>query len=314
MKFLQNKQLRGTVLVLIAAMLWGFLGNAVQFLFHYRNVTPEWISMIRLFVAGALILTYTYCKQGKKIFAIWKSRIDVIRLLIYSIFGILAVQFTYFVAIDKSNAATATVIQYVGPAMVLAYISLRNLTMPTKWEIAAICAAIAGVFLIATHGNIHELALSREALIWGLLSALAFAVYAIQPLKLLQNRDVFVVVGWGMLIACFTVTLIYRPWTMSPPEWDFIMVLLLAFSILFGAMAGYLCFMAGLKLVGATKASLYSCLEPVAAAVFGVLWLKTQLVIIDYLGFVLIIGAVVLICLQKDKNAAVVLVKEAGEE
>ena len=40
-------------------------------------------------------------------------------------------QYAYLMAIESTNAGTATVIQYVAPIIILAYVSLKNKQLPT---------------------------------------------------------------------------------------------------------------------------------------------------------------------------------------
>ena len=44
-----------------------------------------------------------------------KEKADLLRLLIFAFCGISLCQFTYFMAIEASNAGTATVLQYLSP-------------------------------------------------------------------------------------------------------------------------------------------------------------------------------------------------------
>ena len=72
---------------------------------------------------------------------IWQYKENRISLPIFAIFGMLPAQYTYFVAIKYSNAATATVLQYTGPVLIVLYMSLRQKRLPSVSEcIAVICA------------------------------------------------------------------------------------------------------------------------------------------------------------------------------
>ncbi len=82
-------------------------------------------------------------------------------------------QYSYFTTIQHSNAGTATVLQYTGPAMILAYLCLRARRRPKMYELAALCCAMIGTFIMATHGNIHSLAIPPAALFWGMVAAVA---------------------------------------------------------------------------------------------------------------------------------------------
>ncbi len=60
-------------------------------------------------------------------------------------------------------------------------VSVRNKKVPQRIEMLALVLAVGGTFLLATHGNITNLAISTETLVWGLASAVAMALYNLIP-------------------------------------------------------------------------------------------------------------------------------------
>ena len=67
---------------------------------------------------------------------------------------------------------------------VLAYSCVKDRVAPTVSEIFSMFLAIAGTFLIATHGQLNQLAITPKGLAWGLVSAFAYALYIILPIQL----------------------------------------------------------------------------------------------------------------------------------
>ncbi len=76
-------------------------------------------------------------------------------------------QLTYLEAIHATNAGTATVLQYLCPIGVLAYSCIKDRVAPTVSEIISMVLAIAGTFLIATHGQLNQLAITPKGLALG---------------------------------------------------------------------------------------------------------------------------------------------------
>lgn len=116
-----ESRIKGIVLVITAAMLWGVSGTVAQFLFQKNGFTPEWLVVIRLLISGIALLVFAVIKGGQDIFQIWKSKEDCIKLILFSIIGMLGVQYTYFAAIKYGNAATATILQYMSPVIITCY-------------------------------------------------------------------------------------------------------------------------------------------------------------------------------------------------
>jgi drug/metabolite transporter (DMT)-like permease len=59
--------------------------------------------------------------------------------------------------------------------------------------------------------------------------------------------------------------------------------------------------LAGVKIIGPTKASLISCFEPLATIVFTVLFLGTVLLPVDYAGMACIMITVVMLTVKKNR-------------
>ena len=122
---MSKAMIRGFIFAITAAILWGFSGTFGQFLFQERGINVEWLITMRMLVSGLLLLLFAKSWERAKVFLIWKNRKDAIQLLIFSITGMLAVQYTYFAAIQHSNAATATVLQYVGPILIAVFLAMK---------------------------------------------------------------------------------------------------------------------------------------------------------------------------------------------
>lgn len=287
---------RGAVLTIIGGTLWGFSGTCGQFLMQTKGLTSNWLVPIRLLTAGLLLLLICYLKEGKKIFHIWKK--DALGILIFGSVGMSMCQYTYFTAIGASNAGTATVLQYIGPVLILIYISLRNMQLPRWNELVAIGLAVFGTFLLATHGDPKSMVLSEQALFWGLLSAVALAVYTVQPGKMLKEYGSAVVTAWGMLIGGILLCTIFRPWSIAVTV-DTTVLMGMAVVVIVGTVIAFACYMEGIRLVGPKKGSLYASVEPVSATVFSVLWMHVSFGMMDFLGFLCIISTIYLLAVDK---------------
>lgn len=120
---------KGMLNVLIAAVLWGSSGVCAQYIMEQSRMSSQFLTMIRLLFAGLILVTFSFM-HGDKIFSILKNRKDALSLLIFSVVGALTVQLTFLLTIEKSNAATATVLQFLSPTIIVAWFALarRNTT------------------------------------------------------------------------------------------------------------------------------------------------------------------------------------------
>lgn len=281
--------------------LWGVSGVCGQFLFQNKDVTASWLVPVRLMMAGIFMLCFYIWKDKKKAFAIWQKKENRWGILIYGLAGMMLCQYSYFQTIEWSNAGTATVIQYLGPALIVVWVCLQTRRLPERKEIIGVLLALLGIFLIATHGNPTSLALSGRALLMGLISAVSVVIYTVQPEKLQKQFPTPLILAWGMLIGGCVLTVLFRPWHQTVIV-DAQMVTTLLVVILLGTMASFSLYMTGVKLIGSVKASLYSCVEPVASMVLTAVWMKVQFTLPDIIGTVCIILTIIILALPSGKR------------
>lgn len=300
----QRNSWKGFILAIGSATLWGVSGAFGQFLFEHRGINAEWLVSVRLLISGMILLSIAALRKDPSLQNIWKNRKDAIQLLLFSILGMLAVQYTFFAAIAHSNAATATVLQYSGPVLIAGYLAIRNRKMPRPVEYLAIVLAVAGTFLLVTHGSFDSLSISGWALFWGLASAVAMAYYSIQPARLLKRFSSSVIIGWGMLIGGLALSCTHAPWR-ATGTWDSYTVLFLAFIILLGSLVAFYGYITAVKLIGPQSTSLLASAEPLSAAIIAVLWLKVPFSSIDWLGSSCILAAIFLLTLERKPKVSV---------
>ena len=280
----------GIMLVLISGIMWGFSGVIGQYIFLNSTMNSVQLSIIRQFVSGIILLTISVIKKDKKLFSVWKSGKRICSFLFFSLTGILGLQLTYFLAIEYSNAATGTIIQFTYIIMILVYTAIVLHNKPKSYETVAVLCAFCGIFLIATHGQLNSLAVSKESLIWGLSSAVCFTIYCLYPQKLYDDFGLINVIGWGSVLS--SILLAVTTGTYRLPEVPANIILLSVAVAIIGSLFPFVLYGIGIRILGSVKASLFVTVEPVTSAVLTWLCFKTKFVLPDIVGFVLILGAI----------------------
>jgi len=288
---------KGIILGILAATLWGISGTSGQFLFQQKAINVEWLITIRLLISGICLLLFANF-NNENLFAIWRNKKDSIQLIIFSIIGMLGVQYTYFAAIKHSNAATATVLQFVGPILIAVYLAIKYKKLPKPIEIIAIILAVAGTFLLVTHGKLNSLSISPLALFLGLASAITLAIYSLQPKQLLTKYNAAVVIGWAMLIGGIVFSFVKFPWEIEG-IWDWETTLSVGFVVFLGTLVAFYSYLTATKIIGAQKTSLLSSAEPLVAVLLSVTWLNIPFETIDWIGSLCIISTIFLLSRRK---------------
>ncbi len=261
-----------------------------QFLFQYKGATAKWLVPWRLTLAGGILLLIYFGMMGKGIFEIWKERRNRRDILLYGLFGLMLCQYSYYQTIEWSNAATATFIQYIGPTLIIIYTCLRMKRYPKWQEIVAIIFATTGIFLIATHGDPGNLAISTRALIMGLISSVTVVIYTLQAQNLQKQFPTLLILGWGMFLGGLVLMVLFRPWTAESVIIDYQTLGVVAFIVFVTTIISFGLYMTGVTMCGGVKAGMMACIEPVCSAVLTAALFHVSFTPMDLIGFGLILG------------------------
>lgn len=293
-----SQRRRGVCLVVFGSLLWGVSGVNTQYLFHELQFSPEWLVVMRLLFSGVILLAYEYLKNKQNIFTILKSSDDFKALLLFSVVGMLSIQYTYFLAIAYGNAATATILQNLSPIFVACYFMFQYKKLPSFIETSAIALAIFGTFLLVTKGNIHSLAMSVPAFTWGTISGIAAAFYVIFPRKLLQKWNSTLVIGWAMLFAGTIMSFFYSPFHFVG-IWSFTALLNVVFVIFFCTVVAFYCYIDSINYISPTETSTLASVEPLSAVILSIVILNIPFGLTDCIGALCIMMTVFILARVK---------------
>lgn len=289
---------KGRIYTLIGAIGWGLSGACGQYLMNDSAVSPIYLTALRMIIAGVFLTILAFFKQPEQFKTLISTPKEMFQILYFGIFGLMLCQLTYLIAIHDSNAGTATVLQYTCPILIVIYVSLKEKTVPTVMEFAAIFFALVGTFVIATHGNPFNLSLTPAGLFWGIISAFTYALYTLLPGKLIQQLGSLIVTGLGLLSggilfyigsASWQYTIQWKPYTFMA----FIGI------IGIGTIFAYTLYLEGVSIIGPVQGSLLASAEPISSVFFSIILLGEVFQGIDILGIVFILIAVYLITMKE---------------
>ena len=289
-----NERKKGLLMVCLGASMWGASGVAGQYLLQDCGLTAGWLVVSRMLLAGVILLAVDVFQYRESILRVWHDKKDAWDLVLFAILGLLAVQYTYFASIKCGNAAAATVLQYLMPIFIVGYTAVTCRKWPQVIEVICVMMAIGGTFLLVTHGNVHELSIPLPALLWGLSSAVAAAVYTMKPKRLIRKWRPTLIIGWGMLVGGVFLTPFCPPWQV-PGEWTALSGLIYAYVIIFGTVVAFGCYLGSIRYIQPAEASILGSMEPLAAILLSITFLQAGFGFMDILGTALIIGTVFLL-------------------
>ncbi|BAP84704.1 membrane protein [Paucilactobacillus hokkaidonensis JCM 18461] len=281
---------KGLLWATLASELWGISGTVLQYISQNLAIPATWFLSVRTLSAGIVLLIIGAIIEGKRIFAIFIDWKLVGWLIAYSLFGLMANLYTFYMSVQKGNAAAATILQYLSPLFIVLG-GLVILRRPMRSDLIAFAISLVGLFLAITKGNIHELSIPMDALIWGILSGVTAACYVVLPRKIVEEHSPIVVLGWGMLISGVLFN-IWHPVWVDAPQLNFKLVSSLAVVVIVGTILAFSVLLYSLNFAPSAVISIVDAVQPVVTFILSVIFLHVKLSWIEVLGSALIILAI----------------------
>ncbi|MBC5582608.1 EamA family transporter [Eggerthella sp. NSJ-70] len=302
---LRRRHLRGVLCALVGAGLWGFSGACAQYLLANYDITPSFITAVRMLGAGALFLIVLAVRNRGLLAAMLRDGRTLGQLAVFGGVGLFLCQITYTIVIGYTNAGTATVLQTTGIAFVMLFTCAATRRLPRVREAVGLVAAIAATWLIATQGDPSALYLPLVGLAWGIANGLSVAFYIMYPKRLFARWGSFAVTGIGMLFGGVVATAVYLGGValgepLALPSLDAMGVAVFAAFIVVGTFAAFALYLHGVSVVGSVEGSLLGAIEPVSATVIATLWLGTAFTGADLAGCALMIAMIFLVTGKKE--------------
>ena len=278
---------RALASMVIAAVLWGISGNIAKILFQAHTISPQWLAAFRALVVGVVLYALLRPPFPRK---------HILRLFFYAIVGFTGVQIFFYLAIAYASAPIATLLEFLSIPLITLYETVVNKQHLSKIKIAVIFLAVMGTTLLSfgdTHGL--RLAISPLGLLFGLLAAIAAAIYPLMGVPLVREYGAWNLTTWGMVIGGIALSLWIPPWNVHPTGNITIAILLILFVVLFGTLAAYGLYMSSLNLLSASEANIIGLLEPLTSAFVGILLLHEFMTPLQYVGGVIMLAAIVIL-------------------
>ena len=293
----KTKGKKAAVLVIASAMLWGTYGSFLTAI-TARGMSANVVNFLRFASTSLPILAYLLAKDRAAL------RVKKKDLWLFAANGLASILFftaCYAAAIRETKIATAAALLYTAPAIV----PLLFAEKLTPRKIACVLLSVLGCALVSGLGG-GGAALNLRGLLLGLGAGLGYALYSIFS-RLIQQRGypTYTNVCWTFLIAAAAyLAIAFADGTAAQivrlPGATLISVV----CGLFTGLLAYLFYTAGLRELEPSRAAQLATIEPVFAALLGVVLFRQRLSPTEILGVALVVAAVVGMNLRRSEKSA----------
>ena len=295
------KKNRAALAVIASAVLWGTYGAFLTAI-EGRGMSADVINFLRFAATSLPILLFFLAKDRRAL------RVKKADLPLFAANGLASILFftaCYAAAIRETKIATAAALLYTAPAIVLLLSALLFSEKLTPRKIACVLLSVLGCALVSGLGS-GGARLTFRGLLLGLGAGLGYALYSIFS-RLIQQR------GYSTYTnVCYTFSTAaaaYLAIALGNGSAAEIVRLPGAalLSVLCGLLTGllaYLLYTAGLRELEPSRAAQLATIEPVFAALLGVVLFRQRLSPTEILGVALVVAAVVGMNLSRSKKSA----------
>jgi drug/metabolite transporter (DMT)-like permease len=307
-------QLRGYAYIASATFCWGIsatLGRAAftgRWLPHaLRPIEPLILSQSRTTFAFLVMLPVLLIARGAR--RLLLPGRDALRMLVLGVLGVAASNYFYYLAIQRTNVATAIILQYTAPVWVLLYMVARRLQKATWQRVLAVTLALIGIALVIGLFSSGGFRLDAIGVIAALLAAFSFAFYNVGGHTMLTRYDHWMVLLWVTFTASLFWIVRNPPWKIAAAHYAGSQWLFLAVFSMVSVLAPFSFYFAGLKYLEPTRAIVVSCLEPVFSILIAAVALGEILRPLQALGIVIVLAAIVVVQMPDKRSQTVAVIE-----
>jgi len=294
-------ELRGYVLIMGAATLWGISATAAKLLLN-RDIDTLLIVQCRVTFSCLLLLAF---------FLFFKPEVlrvkvrDLWQFALAGIVGVAGANFTYYFAIKESTVATAILIQYTAPLAVMAYAALTRTETFGGGKIVAALLSLFGCFLAVGAYNPSVIRITPIGLLSACGSMLTFAFLNIYTRHLLTRYSLWTTTFFAFLFASLFWLILNPPWAvaasnLSTELWTGLFVL-----AVISVLIPHTLFFAGLRHLSSSRAMITSTLEPIIAILSAALVLGELLEPLQAVGAILVLTAIITLQVKRGTDTPV---------
>ena len=294
----RQKSYRGYLYIAAATFSWGISATLGRAAFTgrlfpgsgIRNINPLILSQCRTTFSFLLIGLGLIPQRGwRQLRVPWP---DLARIFLLGVGGVAASNYFYYLAIQRTNVATAIIVQYTAPVWVLLYMVARGAERPTLSKVGSMFLALAGIGLVIGLFGSGKLQLDALGVTAALVAAFSFAFYNIGGHSILARYDHWTVLLYTTMAASLFWIVVNPPNRIlaahySSSAWLFLVV----FAVL-SVLVPFAFYFAGLQYLQPTNAIVVSCLEPVFSILIAAIVLHEVVRPRQALGILMVLVAI----------------------
>ena len=293
-----NRVLKGVVLVGLGATSYGMLATFVRLAYDEGFTTAEVTTSQFVYgILGILVINlFQKIKKGTSVINATKRNIFQLMLAGTSL-GMTSV--FYYLAVKYIPVSIAIILLMQTVWMGVLIEMILDKKAPSKLKIISVFIVLVGTVL-ATNIFKNDVQLDWHGILWGMLAAASFTTTMFTANRVATGissaqRSLFMLLGGAVIVFSFAIATQNTPFNFGIfMKWGIVLSL-------FGTIIPPMLMNAGFPLTGIGLGSIVSALELPVSVMMAYFLLHEQVVLVQWIGIILIVLAIILMNMNWDK-------------
>lgn len=294
----ENKVLKGVILVGLGATSYGMLATFVRLAYNEGFTTAEVTTSQFVYGIIGILIVNSFQKIKKETPIVQASKKNIFQLLLSGTsLGLTSV--FYYLAVKYIPVSIAIILLMQTVWMGLLVEMILDKKAPSKQKVISVVIVLIGTFL-ATNIFENKLELNVYGIMWGMLAAASFTTSMFTASRVAvgissAQRSLYMLLGGAVIVFLFALATQTAPFNFNIfIKWGIVLSL-------FGTIIPPILMNAGFPLTGISLGSIVSALELPVSVLMAYFLLGEKVVLVQWVGIILIVFAVVLMNLNWGK-------------
>lgn len=293
---MDNKELKGSLFIILAAFLWGTTGTTQGLAPSEANSAV--LGTLRILIGGLALFFIAYIKNKK----LNLSNIPLM-LTFLGMASVALYQLSFFYGVKLAGVAVGTVVGIGSSPISAGLLSIIFLKekIPAKWYFSTLISLL-GLIFIGLGGSNSNYDFNILGIFLAILAGFSYALYTLISkilLKSLDNDTVMALLFLGGAILLSPILFF------NDLSWVFTTkgILVTLHLGLFTTTISYIFFIRGLNYINVSKTATLSLTEPLTATFLGITVLHEKPNIYSIIGIILIFLGILILTYNKNKKS-----------
>jgi len=282
---------KGILFIILSAISFGIMPILAKL--SYRGGANTYTTLFLRFFFAAIMLLYYLRSKG---ISLKLARKQLFLVIIIGVFGFTLSSISLFMSYNYISIGMATMIVYTYPAIVtlLSYLFYKEKIYPRK--IVSLTISTIGIFVLIDRGSVS---FNLIGIILAGIAAVMYSLYVLgashKEFRVINSYVLTFYISCASAVMMFMAAITTGNFNMHISFYALVAILLLA---LISTVVALMAFLEGVRIIGPSKASILSTIEPIVALTLGIIILGEPISVRIIIGSIMIVTSVVILTME----------------